>query len=155
MLSYQLPDGRWATTPVYIGIGDPPPLCAETEHDWQTRRSGEIPGRGAVLLEQCTKCRYFRSIHPPPTEEELVAAIVPKTADGIGLRPGMQVWLYPADSVTGGTIEPRTVGALVNEHKFLYPAPASDGTIGARAKSTYSTREAAEAQRAKDLLEDG
>ena len=74
------------------------------------------------------------------------------TGDGVEVSTGDRVWLYPADSIIGGTIEEVLVGEVVSPHKFLYPKPlvGTYGRIGARAGSTYSTKEAAEVARQKD-----
>lgn len=72
------------------------------------------------------------------------------TGDGVEVGEGATVWLYPADGIVGGTIEPVVVGEVLSPQKFLYPEPDAQGYEGARAGSTYSTREAAEAARAKE-----
>lgn len=55
----------------------------------------------------------------------------------------MLVWVYPADSIVGGTIEPREV-VHVTDRKVLYDKEDKYGYIGAKKSGVYFTQEQAE-----------
>ena len=60
----------------------------------------------------------------------------------------MRVWLYPADSVLGGTIEPRE--AIAADDRKVYFSDHS----GAKRSAVYFTVRQAQLQRFKDISEE-
>lgn len=122
-------------------------ICGNSEEEARRTIIGSEMNSGWQVLKltlvSCNPCE-----EPKEAEPYFGGA---QTGDGVDIIPGMTVWLYPADSIIGGTIESRIAGTIVSRNKVLFEQPDPDGCIGARAGSLFSTREAAEEQRIRDL----
>ena len=70
-----------------------------------------------------------------------------KTADGVLLTDGMEVWIPNANGVLGGPTEKRTL----TTKRLLYSERDAYGRVGARLGCCYSTHQAAEAARGKGV----
>lgn len=68
MFVKRLPDGSFASTPIYLGQVPPATLMAaheNCEHAWEDigpATTDEIPGC-AIQLQTCTKCMYAKRVH--------------------------------------------------------------------------------------------
>jgi hypothetical protein len=73
MIDVKLPDGTWATTAIYAGIGEVPPECAD--HRWEDEGDPtppETPEGVPVQMQRCDRCGWMRGRYlgnPHPEEE--------------------------------------------------------------------------------------
>lgn len=66
----QLPDGRFASSPIYAGTGPLRDPCPEGQHEWLTTAS-DVPGEEGCTMaqERCSRCEYIRVIVTPAEGE--------------------------------------------------------------------------------------
>jgi hypothetical protein len=68
MTDYQLPDGSWVTTAIYVGFRLPATACLDELHQWEySGQPGDVPAgqRGPgnttkMQMEVCKKCGWTR-----------------------------------------------------------------------------------------------
>ena len=109
--------------------GDPTSVSAE-----------DLEDAGRRLRDQEQELARYRAAFSTPDEAERVSAALPRTADGVAVVPGMEVWVVGEEALAGTAVPQQ-----VSEHVWLDGVECFKGSGLLRTSRIYSNREAARA----------